>query len=225
MHIEPVDFNPPLTLSFDGKTHEYDDVYTFSFSGSVPFRAGQNARVVVPTLPHEESARSLSFASVPWSDEVLFSMHVGSDTLYKQAFSALTEGDTVQVVRVKGQTVIDGADTVCIAGGVGVTPFRSILLDAHQKEFDRNITLIHVSSDTYLFEEDLQHLPYEQHRLRRTDVIDAVQDVVARFLDARYLMAGSPSFLEGVSGYLKNAGVSDEQIVMSTFKGYDSFLD
>lgn len=231
MHISNIiEYETPIELSFVKKWQEYDDVYSFLFTASKKplFLAGQNGRIVIPELPEIVAAHSLSFASAPGDRELLFSMHTKSGSAYKNAMLALTEGDVVHLVKVKGDTVLPQDTTVpvvLIAGGVGITPFRSILLDLQERKLDTEVTLIHVSRDTYLYEKELEVLPYTQHRIERSDVDTTLGTVVHTYPHGKYYASGSPLFTEAVIGMLQKNNLPDGSFHVSRFTGYEGFLD
>lgn len=227
---EPIEFNEPITLRFVERWHEYDDVYSFRLQPdrAVPFLAGQNVRIVVPELSEEEGRRSLSIASPPQDEALLFSMHTRSESVYKQAFLELTDRDTVDLVKVKGVTVLPDEPSipvVCIAGGVGVTPFRSMLFDIHTRGLPTNATLIHVSSGPHLYENELEALPYTQHRIGRPDVAEQVRRATKEHQNGMFYVAGSPAFIEAIQTMLTDVGIEEAHIRVSRFTGYDELLD
>lgn len=223
------DYEPALPITLLQRRHEYDDVYSFSFTKpeSFYFYAGQNVRLRIPTLRDDENARSMSIASSPSDDTLLFSMHTGSRSLYKQAMLALKPGDVVLLVKRKGTTVWPLAlpeKAVCIAGGLGITPIRSLMLDAVERKLSTTIKLVHVCSGTYLYEDDLHTLPHEQARIRRLDIDKTIQALATKSSQALYYVIGSPSFTESMVELLGVQGVQNDSILASRFSGYDSLL-
>jgi len=225
-----IEYETPIELRFMQKWHEYGDVYSFEFKPSepVPFLAGQNARIVIPALSEDEGKRSLSFASTPDEETVLFSMHTDSESTYTRAFLTLNEGDTVHLVKIKGQTVLP-EDTsiplVFVAGGIGVTPFRSMLLYMYARDLPTKAILLHVSRNRYLYEDELTDLPYEQHRIERDELAGMIEESVSRYPTAMYYIAGSPTFLEGVQALLHEQNVPEDNVLLSRFTGYEDRTD
>lgn len=227
-HIK--EYNPPVALTFVKKWKEYDDVYSFLFKPeqNVEFLAGQNARVVVPGLSPEVAARSLSMASTPSDEELLYAMHTGSGSPYKKAMLALEEGQQVHLVKVKGETFLpkDPAQPVIlIAGGIGVTPFRSIAFDIAARSLPTSVTLVHVARGEYLYEKELRAFPHEQYRIRRNDIEKTLQTVAEQRPDAMYYVAGPPPFIESIKRSLLNLEISEFSILASKFTGYENLFE
>ena len=225
-----IDYDPPIKLSFLRSWKEYEDVYSFTFKSEkkLPFLSGQNARIVIPELSEEEGKRSLSFASTPSDEVVLFSTHTKSGSKYKRALLALEEGDIVHLVKIKGETTLlerVSVPVVFIAGGVGVTPFRSMLFDIQNLGRETKTTLIHVCNGEYLYQKELEKLDCDQHRIRRPEVESTIQEITKHFPYARYYISGSEAFLESLGGMLKTNEISKNNIITTSFFGYEELLD
>lgn len=227
-HIK--EYDPGIKLSFVKKWKEYGDVYSFVFKpeGEVEFLAGQNARIVVPRLPEEVAARSLSMASTPAGDELLFAMHTGSGSPYKKAMFALSGGDSVELIKVKGETFLPQdaeRPAVLIAGGIGVTPFRSIMFDVHERDLGTKLTLVHVARDAHLYEKELTELSFPQHRIQRGGIENTLEKVVAENTEALFFIAGPPPFIAHVQKTLLELGVSEFSLRASKFTGYEKLFE
>ncbi|HEQ71806.1 MAG TPA: 2Fe-2S iron-sulfur cluster binding domain-containing protein [Spirochaetia bacterium] len=108
------------------------------------YQAGQFAQLAIP--PYEdvkgETIRAYSFASPPSSaDKVEFIIRYvpgGLATTYVHRH--LTEGQELAVIGPMGEFGLhEGhADMICIAGGSGLAPIRSILIDMHEKGIAKN---------------------------------------------------------------------------------------
>ncbi len=217
----------PIKIAFVERVHEYADVYTYIFRPKerLEFIAGQNACILIPSI---NESRSLSFASPPHETDIQFSLHVGSGSLYKKALKEMKKGHELHLVKTKGKTLLPediSIPVVLIAGGVGITPFRSIMLDAAYRKLSTKITLIHVSSEEYLYEEDLSILPFEQKRIRRGAVAEVITNMTLTLPEAMYFVVGSVSFLGVVEKILHENYIPEDMIRISRFKGYENVLD
>lgn len=225
-----IEYDKPVELSFARRWHEYNDVYSFEFKASkkLPFLAGQNARIVIPNLPEEVAAHSLSFANPPEAETVLFSMHTGSKSPYKKAMLELKEGDVVHLVKIKGETFLpedESRPVVLIAGGIGVTPFRSILFDIKNRNASTPAMLVHVCSGEYLYGSELSQLDFEQYRIKRPDIENTLSKAVEKYPEGMYYIAGPPSFIETIKKTLERSDISGLRIRMSKFTGYESLVE
>jgi ferredoxin-NADP reductase len=217
---------PETALKYLGKRHEYGDVYTFIFAPlePVPFLAGQYAHVRVPGVKEGKAVREFSFASAPSDAEIWFTVHVRQGSPYKTRLQELLPGDTVTLFKIKGDFTYSESEkreVVCIAGGIGITPFRSIVREREALGFALPAVLIHVASDGYLFQEELQTMPMEQHRITRSEADATLGDVVSRKPDALYYVAGSPYFTVMTEALLEKLGIPAEHIKRDDFDGYE----
>ncbi len=217
-------------IIFEKKKHEYENVYSFTFlsKGKFPFLAGQSAHLTFLDEEDEDNQRrSMSFASSPQDKDLLFSMRVRKESLYKQKFANLKKGDMLHITRIKGKLILPDDETipiVLVAGGIGITPFRSILRDINQRKAQNSVILIHVNSSKFLFKDELEKLPQEQFRIRRPYLQEKLLSAAKQYPSAIFYIAGSNLFLEFVSLFLKRNNVKENMIRTSPFKKYEDFL-
>jgi ferredoxin-NADP reductase len=90
------------------------------------FRPGQHALLRLVT-DHGPDLRPLSLAGPPDGPHLEFATRAGTSA-FKQAFLALQPGDPVKVSRPMGGLRYDDTHpAVLVAGGIGITPLRSLL--------------------------------------------------------------------------------------------------
>jgi ferredoxin-NADP reductase len=91
------------------------------------YRAGQHALLRL-TTEQGPDLRPLSLAGPPEGPVLEFVTRAGTSA-FKRAFAALQPGDAVKVSRPMGGFSYDSArPAVFVAGGIGITPLRSVLL-------------------------------------------------------------------------------------------------
>jgi len=230
LNLNIIEYDPPVKLTFVEKWKEYGDVWSFRFrpSEKLPFLAGQNARIVIPDLPPEVAARSLSFASVPDDETVVFAMHTGSGSSFKKAMLALKGGGVVHLVKIKGETFLPKNETkpiVLIGGGIGVIPFRSMLLHIQEKKLPARATLVHVCHDEFLYQKELANMECKQYRIHRPNIEETLSEVVEDCPDSMYYIAGPPLFIAFVKETLQDLGISELRVRISRFTGYERLWD
>jgi ferredoxin-NADP reductase len=209
-------------LTLQERRHEYDDVYTYIFSAEHPieFVAGQYTHIRLPNLPEgTKRARELSFASAPSDPLLWFGIDSRSESAYQQALLALKIGDVVEQFKTKGHMTWPPptSDVVMIAGGVGVTPFRSMLLDARDKNLSVATTLVQVASAEYMYADELKSLVQEHVTIHRGDLADTLARVTSEHSGAHYYLAGSSTFVQAVAATLSSKGIT--RIESDEFKG------
>ena len=132
-------------------------------------------------------------------------------------------------------------DLVFIAGGIGVTPLRSMLRHMKDTEKDRSVLFIYANPDekSIVFRRELEKIAEGDFpRLKLVHVLEnpgpnwtGEQGMVDRekierlcknkLKTAGFYVCGPPGLLEAVIGHLKDLGVPDKRIHLEIF----SFLD
>lgn len=212
-----------MNIIFTKKVHEYDDVYSFFFDAAgVAHKAGQYTHLRVGNrFDFLGSIREMSFASAPGDAELMFSMHVRSKSKFKENMSALQPGDTVGLFGTGTHIKLPERGTeslVFISGGVGMTPFRSMILEAH-KTGHRQITLVQVQRGDFLYREQLEPLVCDYSAVRPEAFADAVTNAArSRRDDAIFYLCGSRRLISSAFENLTRAGVKRDKIQIESYK-------
>lgn len=214
---------PEHTLTFIERRHEHGDVYTYVFSPVEPvaYSAGQYGHIRVSGMPEGVRAvREYSFASAPHDAQIEFGIDCRSGSDYQKCLQALKLGDTVQLFKIKNHMTWPPAasETVMIAGGVGITPFRSMLRDKAQKKIPLYTSVIHVSGSGYVYADEIAMIADEYIQTKRERLSESIGLVADTHPAAHYYVAGSPLFVERAMELLSEKGISAES---DSFKGLE----
>jgi NAD(P)H-flavin reductase len=207
-------------LKLKEKIHEYGEVYTFVFESLAPvkFCAGQFCHISIPGMPlFSRNVRKISFASCPSDKDLVFSINTAPGKLWHKSIRALKIGDEIRILGSHGHGRITfpedkGRPVVCIAGGVGATPFRSLIRQDIIKKTGRDITFIHVATDGYLYEKEFSKYPITRYLIRRKDIDSTLMQVASKHSKDSFLITGSPEFVTSIARKLISIGVSVENI-------------
>ena len=208
------------------------------------FRPGQYFWVELLDSPYEDERglrRHFSVVTSPTERGVLGVCTRLRDTAFKKTLAELKVGDEVEVEPPKGDYVLP-EDTsphyVFVAGGIGITVFRSMLRYMADTGQPYRVTLVYSNRDRAgtAFLEELQELERQIPGLRLllTMTEDEGWEGESRFVgpdllsdhlegelaDHTYLVAGPPPMVEAVVGQLSEAGVPEEQVLPDRFSGY-----
>jgi ferredoxin-NADP reductase len=210
----------------------------------VDFRPGQYFWVELLDPPYEDekgARRHISVVTSPTERGVLGLCTRLRDTAFKRTLAELPVGAEVEVEEPKGNFVLP-EDTsrpyVFVAGGIGITVFRSMLRYIADTGAPYRVTLIYSNRDqeSTPFLDEVQELDSRipGFRLVLTMTEDPAWDGEARRIDAgflrdhlgdelataTYLVAGPPPMVEAVVDALGAAGVPEEQVLPDRFSGY-----
>ena len=218
---------------------------TFDLQGEeVEFRPGQYFFVTLPDVGHQDEKglrRHISVATSPNERNVLGLATRMRDTAFKRTLAELEVGSEVDVEPPRGAFMLPDDSLrplVFVAGGIGITVFRSMLRYIAEEALPYRVTLIYSNRDresTAFLDEllDLEHA-LEGFRLILTMTEDAAWDGESRRIDAQFfdeylegdldqytfLVAGPPAMTEAMETELGEAGVKEENVVASGFTGY-----
>jgi NAD(P)H-flavin reductase len=110
------------------------------------FKAGQSIDMTLVDPPESDSegnTRAFSIASAPQEDTLMVATRM-RDTAFKRTLRGLPLGSTVKIEGPSGNLTLqnNAAKTaVLLAGGVGITPFRSIVFRAAREKLPHRIFL------------------------------------------------------------------------------------
>jgi len=216
---------------------------TFAVEDYPDYRPGAYFWVELADRGHQDEKglrRHISLVTSPTDKDLVGLATRIRDTAFKQTLAELEVGDAVEVEEPKGSFLLPedtNARYVFIAGGIGITVFRSMLRYIHEAQLPYEITLVYSNRDreSAAFLDELegleQQLPGLTLVLTMTD--DEGWEGETRRIDAamlrehlgdlhgyHFLVAGPPAMTEAVAAELHSAGVSEERVLASKFSGY-----
>ena len=149
---------------------------------------------------------------------------------YKKSLWALRPGDTVRLRGPVGPMYIRDPKqrTIFIASGIGITPFRSILVEAAANKKDLHATLIYENRhSSAIFRDEIEKI---SSQLAHFDVAfltepakiteDVIRSPESDIGATMFYLAGSPSTIMRYKKLLRNLGVTRSQIKNDPFYGY-----
>ncbi len=135
-----------------GRTDVAKDTMAFQFEKprNFLFRAGQSVDVTL-LAPAQDSPDTLthafSIASDPSDEELMIATRM-RDTAFKRSLSALPIGTDVRIEGAMGSFTLHNntaRPAVLLAGGIGITPFLSIVSDARKRGLHHRIILFYAN--------------------------------------------------------------------------------
>jgi ferredoxin-NADP reductase len=207
------------------------------------YRPGHYFWVELPDRGHQDEKglrRHISLVTSPTEPGVVGLATRLRDTAFKRTLAELEVGDEVGVEEPKGSFLLPedtGVDYVFIAGGIGITVFRSMLRYIADKELPYRVTLVYSNRDreSAAFLDELEVLEQRVDGFRliltmteeegwegETRQLDAevLRELLGGLEDRQFLVAGPGPMAEGVSGSLLAAGLTEKQVSTDGFSGY-----
>jgi ferredoxin-NADP reductase len=210
----------------------------------VEYRPGQYFWVTLIDPPYEDEKgprRHISAVTSPTDRGVLGLCTRLRGSAFKRSLAELPIGAEVEVEEPKGAFVLpDETDVpyVFIAGGIGITVFRSMLRYIAAERLPYRVTLIYSNRDrsSAAFLDELCDLERQDGWLRVVPTMtqdtswegetrrigpDLLRDHLGDDLGAyRYLLAGPPGMVEAVTEQLREARIPDDRVHPERFSGY-----
>jgi ferredoxin-NADP reductase len=218
--------------------------FRFEKPAGFAFKAGQAVVVELldPPPGDGQKRRTFSLVSAPFERTLTIATRM-RDTAFKRALNALPDGASVKLVGPLGQfTLADVArPAVFIAGGIGITPFMSMLRQAAQDRSARRLVLLYSNRrpEDAAFLGELQALERQLGNFRLVATMTEMRNSASKWegetglLNAHlieraasglaapvYYVVGPPGMVAAMVDTLRSTGVAEESIVTEEFYGY-----
>lgn len=200
------------------------------------FKAGQavTLSLIDPPAAPNSTQRVFSLTSAPFEPQLAVATRMRDGSAFKQALKGLPSGAKVRLKGPRGAMTLHddrARAAVFIAGGIGITPFISMLRQAAHDRLDQPICLLYSNrrAQDAAFLAELEALAQRSGHFRllarMTDAEGFVDEAtIRRFVGdlpaPMYYLAGPPAMVNAMKGALRSAGVKDEAVRSEQFYGY-----
>lgn len=218
------------TLALISSHDEVDNVRTFIFErNSLDWVAGQAQAYVLPAAgeSEEENQRWFTISSAPIENTVNISTRISSST-FKQTLNALKPGEKIQAHSLSGPFTWEADDNnpvILVAAGIGITPYRSILLERKALGKSLDATLLYFNRTNKIpFQKELEEISAEHPGLQIKMIVgeDLTAEKILELIPGEhketYYLSGPAPIVSNVGSALKELGVAIKQ---DQFPGYD----
>ena len=217
------------TIKLLEKIHLENEYYEFDFEKPAGFEfiEGQFGKFELLDKNIDDVIfRIFSIASTTDEKAIKISTRIiDTPSLYKKKLLNMSLGEKIKLNAPIGKfTLEQKAKAVFIAGGIGITPIRSILLSNKCRKHSYVGELIYSELDKcYPFKEELEAL--DNLKISYAADIEPTQKLIIDAAkrnknEAFYYVSGSPGFVKGISNMLKENGVDSHFIKFDIFAGY-----
>lgn len=222
-----------MKLTLLSKHKQTQDIKTFVFKPESPL-SWKEGQYLIYTLGHGNSdtrgkMRFFTISSAPFEiyPQITTRIHQNSSS-FKKALDNLKIGGVIQAKGPDGDFVIEDLKKhyVFVAGGIGITPFRSILKQLKFKNKDLDIILLYSSKNSdVVFKKELDNLKLKNLKIeyfigKRINKIDI--EKITGFKKRIFYVSGPDPMVEKTEKLLLKLGIKKENIKSDYFSGYDS---
>ncbi len=221
-----------MKLTLINKKEEVAGVISFVFQPEQPLTwiagqfmqyhfLGEKRYFTISSAPHEQNIMLTTRFSDPGSD-------------FKKALKNMQVGQSIEATGPHGSFTLEdpSKNYVFLAGGIGITPFRAILLDLAHKKEPINITLLYANRDqNIVFKNELESLTktnpnFKIHYFINNNQLDQnkllqIFNSTFYILHSTFFLSGPEPFVLSMEKLLSDLGVLDENIKRDYFPGYD----
>jgi ferredoxin-NADP reductase len=215
-------------------------------SAGFEFKPGQFADFTLlnpPETDAEGNIRSFSIASAPQEEDLMFATRM-RDTAFKRVLKTMALGTEIAMEGPSGSFTLHGDSSrpaVLLAGGIGITPFRSIVLNASTSKHAHRLLLLYSNRrpEDAVFLGELEGVGAKNKNFTliatmtnmaksklkwsgRTGIFDKqmLSESVPDLKNSICYLAGPPTMVSAIGGVLIEAGVPKDSIRSDPFDGY-----
>lgn len=235
-----------VKLKFNREIADGTMAFHFEKPAGFAYKAGQSAdcTLINPTETDAEgNTRALSLASAPYEDDLMLATRM-RDTAFKRVLKSMEPGTELTLDAPHGSFTLHNnvnIPAVFLTGGIGVTPVRSIVLQAIHDHVPHRILVLYsnrrpedaafldelaVSRKTnpnYTFvgtmtqmEESNREWHGETGFINKAMLMKYIDDLTLPI----YYIDGPPAMVNAMRKILGEAGVDDDNIRTEEFSGY-----
>ncbi|HSW79293.1 MAG TPA: FAD-dependent oxidoreductase [Candidatus Saccharimonadales bacterium] len=188
-------------------------------------------------LPHDNpddrgTTRWFTIAAPPYEQKpritTRFTLNDGSS--FKAKLRTLGPGDTIEAGKPSGDFTFDvSRPAILIAGGIGITPYRAMLLQLDHDNADFKAHMLYANrNDQFVFRDQIDAVAKKQQNLtvdyftdpRHID-IDDIKFAAEHFKDPLYYISGPEPMVNSFKDLLVASGVKEEDLKLDDFPNYD----
>lgn len=216
---------------------------TFATETTATFKAGQFVLIALINPPYQDekgSERYFSIVNSPNNKKEISITTRLRDSAFKKSLSEIPYGTQIEIKMIGGVFTLpddSGRPVVFITGGIGITPFMSMLRLANENNFPHKISLLYFNrtkeSTAYL--EELELLEKENPNFNLILIMtednnwqgeknlvsaDLIKKYFSDYPNNVYMVAGPPKMVQDVTTVLTDMGIVSENIITENFAGY-----
>ncbi|KKP80720.1 MAG: hypothetical protein UR81_C0018G0010 [Candidatus Levybacteria bacterium GW2011_GWB1_35_5] len=206
--------------------------FVFKPEKNINWTAGQ---YLIYSLSHKSQdlrgkMRFFTISSSPFQKHITITTKIiKTASSFKRALDNLKIEDQIEAKGPDGDFVIDNPKKhfVFIAGGIGITPFISIIRQLNFEKKPINVNLLYANkTNAVLFKKELDGIAWEHKEFKINYYISPKridENALAEFIKNKktvFYISGPDPMVDGITKLLFDLGISEENIKQDYFSGY-----
>jgi len=210
------------------------------------FQAGQFIDLILldqPNIDSEENQRTFTIASAPMEDHLMVVTRM-RDSTFKRILTDIALDTVMGIDGPYGNLTLPedmSRPVVFLAGGIGITPFRSMIVQATEQNLSGKIILLYANRrpEDAPFLDELQNLQQQNPNYTFVGTMtnaagsdfpwsgetgyvnsDMLTKYVTDIESPLYYIVGPPAMVKGVKAMLDSAGIRKSDVKTEEFMGY-----
>lgn len=216
--------------------------FTLEKPAGLEIRAGQFCDVKLPSAddtPKQDRIHGFSFVNAAYEPHIVVATRMRG-TPFKNAFKATPDGTPLKLIAPFGDFTLHKAQTVpavFIIGGIGITPVRSMIVQALHDHTEQALTLIYANRTPAqaAYTQELQQMAQAHKNFSFVPVytqasaeaaehghVDAtlIRKHVPDLHSPRFYLAGPEGMVKAMRALLIELGTDEDNIRTEEFEGY-----
>jgi ferredoxin-NADP reductase len=225
-----------LELALTNVGRQAEGIYSFAFShhGLVDFKPGQYMEWTLPLAQTDSrgNRRYLTLSSSPTENNLAFTVRLPKEAShFKRALATFKPGDKILASHLGGSFTLptnQQQKLAFLAGGIGITPFRSMVKYLLDKQQHRDVNLLYFASSpqqfafTDLFQQ-ARHVGVASHFVDTSKTPlnkNLLATTVPDYKERLFYISGPYNYVKAARESLLDLGVGPTSIRSDYFPGY-----
>jgi len=213
----------------------------FEFQKPDDFKYEPGQFILIRSVEQQKEYQGVfSIASTPSENNLMIAMRMRNSS-FKNWLNSLNIGSEVEINGPKGKFILPGVSNkpiVFLAGGIGITPIRAMILHNFSKKPESEFFLFYsnrtrddiafyedflrIKGSNFIFiptltrEKELRNWDGEIGRINN----NMIEKYVKNVRNCYYYIAGPPEFVDGMIEIIRSYEIQEEQIKKDIFSGY-----
>jgi glycine betaine catabolism B len=213
--------------------------YRFPRPSELNYKPGQYFMITI-NKDGKELTHHFSFSSSPTQKENIEFTKKLTDHEYSLALKEAKIGDWARIEAPYGQFTFEGEypKIALLAGGIGITPFKSIIKNATDKRLDSKITLFYGcrTEGDIIFKDEFESMQGENENFKMICVVnqpssdwkgetgiitaDMIKKALPDYRENVFYTCGPPPMVKAMETIIESLGLPKSQMKQEYFTGY-----